>query len=398
MGLLKVLFITLLLVFYPLGEITRIIFGDAAITFIDITVGLISAVWLFLKFLNHKKINGYLLKPILIFISILILSLFVNFNELNHYQILISASYVLRWVIYVSIYFVIKDLNLNFKKVIPYFMLVSGLFIILGGFMQYFLYPDLRNWRYLGWDEHLFRMFTWTFLDPNFAGTFFALYFLFVFEFFQNIKRKTNYKYILLAILVISFISILLTFSRSAYLMFIIGISSLLIVKKQVKLLFLILIVFSLNVFVLSKSVLKSEGTNILRTASGEARLDSINKAVTIFKNNPILGVGFDSYRYAQGRYGFINEDKGLIHSAAGTDNSFLFVLVTTGIIGFLGFLYLLYKIINLVNFKIKTNYFSLILFASIISLSVNSFFINSLFFPQIMLWVWILAGLTEST
>ncbi|HKC14643.1 MAG TPA: O-antigen ligase family protein, partial [Patescibacteria group bacterium] len=198
-------------------------------------------------------------------------------------------------------------------------------------------------------------------------------------------------------ILILSLVSILLTFSRSAYIMFFVGVLSLMSIKKQRKLFFLI-VIFSVGIFLTSKMVFKSEGTNLLRTASGNARLDSIGNAVVIFKDNPIFGVGFNSYRYAQKRYGFINEDKRLIHSGAGTDNSFLFILATTGIVGFLGFLYLLYKIFNLANRMIKKNQYALILFVSILSLGVNSFFVNSLFFPSLMLWVWILAGLTEST
>lgn len=395
MGLLRVLFITLLLVFYPLGEITRITFGEAAVTLIDITTGLIVFVWLFTKISSGEKLCGKLLKPIVIFISILALSLIFNSTKLNPTQIAVSASYILRWGMYASMYFVVKDLDFNFKKGLPYFMLASGFLIIIGGFIQYFIYPDLRNLYYLGWDEHLYRMFS-SFLDPNFAGAFFVLYFLFVLVFFQKIKLK-NYRYVLITILILSLVSILLTFSRSAYIMFFVGVLSLMSIKKQRKLFFLI-VIFSVGIFLTSKMVFKSEGTNLLRTASGNARLDSIGNAVVIFKDNPIFGVGFNSYRYAQKRYGFINEDKRLIHSGAGTDNSFLFILATTGIVGFLGFLYLLYKIFNLANRMIKKNQYALILFVSILSLGVNSFFVNSLFFPSLMLWVWILAGLTEST
>src|SRR5258708_5678669 len=348
MGLLRVLFITLLLVFYPLGEITRITFGEAAVTLIDITTGLIVFVWLFTKISSGEKLCGKLLKPIVIFISILALSLIFNSTKLNRTQIAVSASYILRWGMYASMYFVVKDLDFNFKKGLPYFMLASGFLIIIGGFIQYFIYPDLRNLYYLGWDEHLYRMFS-SFLDPNFAGAFFVLYFLFVLVFFQKIKLK-NYRYVLITILILSLVSILLTFSRSAYIMFFVGVLSLMSIKKQRKLFFLI-VIFSVGIFLTSKMVFKSEGTNLLRTASGNARLDSIGNAVVIFKDNPIFGVGFNSYRYAQKRYGFINEDKRLIHSGAGTDNSFLFILATTGIVGFLGFLYLLYKIFMFFRF-----------------------------------------------
>src|SRR5258708_8063067 len=289
MGLLRVLFITLLLVFYPLGEITRITFGEAAVTLIDITTGLIVFVWLFTKISSGEKLCGKLLKPIVIFISILALSLIFNSTKLNRTQIAVSASYILRWGMYASMYFVVKDLDFNFKKGLPYFMLASGFLIIIGGFIQYFIYPDLRNLYYLGWDEHLYRMFS-SFLDPNFAGAFFVLYFLFVLVFFQKIKLK-NYRYVLITILILSLVSILLTFSRSAYIMFFVGVLSLMSIKKQRKLFFLI-VIFSVGIFLTSKMVFKSEGTNLLRTASGNARLDSIGNAVVIFKDNPIFGVG----------------------------------------------------------------------------------------------------------
>lgn len=397
MGLIKILFITLLLVFYPLGELTRISFGDVAVSLIDVSVGVIVLIWLFLKVLKGKKIKGKLLGPILVFISVLVLSLLVNSNKLNLLQLGISASYILRWVIYALIYFVVKDFDLNFKKGLPYFMLGSGALIVLGGLLQYFLYPDLRNLYYLGWDEHLYRMFG-SFLDPNFAGIFFVLYFIFSLIFFLRFKIENNYRYILMGILTLSLVSILLTYSRSAYMALVVEISSLLILKKQIRLLFFLLFIFLSIILLLSTTSIKSEGTNLLRTASGEARLDSIGNAINIFKDNPILGVGFNSYRYAQREYGFVNEDKRLIHSGAGTDNSFLFILATSGVIGLAAFLYLLYRILELSNSKIKKNYFALSLLISIIALGVNSFFINSLFFPQLMLWVWILAGLTEST
>lgn len=393
MDLLKILFITLLLVFYPLGEITRISFGEAAVTLIDITVGLIVFAWLFLKISRGVKIEGKLFKPIIIFVLVLILSLVVNAEKLNLFQLGISASYILRWILYALIYFVVKDFDLNFKKGLPYLMLGSGALITLGGFVQYFLYPDLRNLYYLGWDEHLYRMFG-SFLDPNFAGSFFVLYLLFVFGLFKDFKIR---KYILIPIFTFSLVSILLTFSRAAYVMFLVGVGGLLIVKEQIKNLLFIIGIFTLSVFLISELAFKSEGTNLLRTASGEARIDSVNNAIKIFKDNQILGVGFNSYRYAQKKYGFINEDKKLIHSAAGTDNSFLFVLASSGVFGLLSFIFLLYKIIDLSKLKIK-NSIAIVFFASVVSLSVNSFFINSLFFPQLMLWIWILAGLTEST
>ncbi|MBI3070128.1 MAG: O-antigen ligase family protein, partial [Candidatus Levybacteria bacterium] len=127
-------------------------------------------------------------------------------------------------------------------------------------------------------------------------------------------------------------------------------------------------------------------------------RLESTGNAIAIFKDNPLIGVGFNAYRYAQYRYGFIKgENWQIVHSGAGTDNSFLFVLATTGIIGLISYLYLWWVILKKAYFEKSSKIISGVVFASVAGLALNAFFINSLFFPFIMAWMWILLGLTES-
>ena len=389
MGLLTPLFITLLLVFYPLMEITRIPIGDAAVTFIDFAVVFISFIWIVKKTIERKKPKGILIKPISFFIAILFLSLLINFNKLTLPQFFVSFLYFVRWIAYAVIYLVVKDLDVNFKKYLPFLLKISGTLVMIIGFFLYFFYPDLRNLRYLGWDEHLYRNFS-SFLDPNFAGIFYVLYFVLISDSFNFKKIKSKWQIINLVLIILSIMSVLTTFSRSAYIAFVIAVLSFVVLKKEIKFLLFIL-VFSIGLFLLPSFSLKSEGTNLMRTASGKARIDSIKNALTIFKDSPILGVGFDSYRYAQRRYGFINESKMLIHSAAGTDNSFLFVLATSGLIGFFSFVYLLY---NLFKFSLS----STVLLISLIALCVDSLFLNSLFYSPLMLWMWILFGLKENS
>lgn len=396
MGILSILFITLFIVFYPLEEITRVPISDAAISLIDITVALIAVIYFSRKILKKEKIEGVLIKPIIIFTLILVLSLILNISKLNLPQLVVSALYLLRWAVYASMYFVIKDMGGFFKKNIYYFLVASGSLVLAGGFLQFFFYPDIRNLYYLGWDEHLYRLFS-SFLDPNFAGAFFVLYLILIFVLYLKEKKRSIFSHYLLVAILLSIIAIALTFSRAAYIMLAVGLLILWFLKRDPKV-FLVILISIFAILISLKVVLHSEGTNILRTASGNSRIDSVNKALVIFKDNPVLGVGFDAYRYAQRRYGFINEDKRLIHSAAGTDNSFLFVLATSGIIGLLGFMSLIYNLLKLSLVNLRNNSLSIVLFASIISLCINSFFLNSLFYPPIMLWLWILAGLTEST
>ena len=402
MDLLKKIFIVSLLIFYPLGEIARFTFSDAAITFNDIGVVLVVTIWILFRILKRKRVTGRFVKPISVFVGISILSLVVNLNNLTPEEGLISALYLIRWIFYALLIFVVKEFDEKFKKKIIHLMLVGGGLIILGGFLQYFLYPDLRNLYYAGWDGHLYRMFS-SFLDPNFAGSFFTLYFILALGFYFPARGwsafggKTKQK-IMIAVLALSVMAILLTFSRGAFVMFFAGSFTFLVLQKQKKLIAGLLLLFVLSFILVSKTGLQSEGTNLLRTASGEARADSLKNAITIFKDHPVFGVGFNSYRYAQRSYGFINEEKLPIHSGAGTDNSFLFVLATTGVVGFIAFLFLIYKILALSFVSVGKNPIALVLFVSLTSLLFNSLFINTLFYPPIMLWMWILIGLTENT
>ena len=117
-----------------------------------------------------------------------------------------------------------------------------------------------------------------------------------------------------------------------------------------------------------------------------------------IYQKNPILGVGFNNYRFAREKFGYPDTTPwGFSHSGGGADSSFALVLVTTGIPGILIYVYLLYKLFKLGLSKIKKNPFALILVVSLGGLIVNSLLLNSLFYSFIMIWIWVLAGLTES-
>src|SRR5258708_6905683 len=132
-----------------------------------------------------------------------------------------------------------------------------------------------------------------------------------------------------------------------------------------------------------------SEGTNLFRTTSSNARFASSQLVFLIFQKKPLFGVGFNAYRYAVKRYKFVAVSKNMVsidHGGAGTDNSFLFILATTGIVGFIAYVY--------VWLQIFISRKSVFLFASSIALFVDSFFINSLFYPLIMIWMWIVIAL----
>lgn len=384
----KVFFVFLLALF-PLGELGRLqLVNDVAVHLNDILLIFVLGAWIIFSKTKIKQITkSKLFKPLLLFSVIALLSLIVKSYMYKPAEIIVAFLYLVRWLGYAMLFFVVGGFDVGFKEVIKYFMVVVGGIIVGLGYLQYFFYPNLRNLYYAGWDEHLYRMFS-TFLDPNFAGAFFVMYLLFLLGLFWVAYKEKKYGSVQLygGLLVLTFCAILLTFSRSAFLMLIVSMTVFLIHIKKTKFLFGFAIISFIFLGLVSRS-LQSEGTNLFRTASNQARVESAQNAITIFLDNPVFGVGFNAYRYAQEKKGFLIETTKENHAGAGTDNSFLFVLATTGIVGFGAYLYFWYVILK----KIHMNE---VIFATVIGLLVNAMFINSLFYPPIMAFLWIELGL----
>lgn len=403
MDILKIIFVIFLLSF-SLGEIVRFDLGNSFfVKLSDFIAVILIVTWAVLPRAHCRgtRMTG----SILLFIVVALVSLLVNIKHLSNSELIVSLSYLARWVLYASLYYVITSFSFEFKKKILYILLVSGALFVLFGFIQYFFYSNLRNLYYLGWDDHMYRLFS-TFLDPNFAGAFFVLYLIFlsgIFLYFLNNKQK-NLIILTIVISLLTLVATYLTFSRSALIMLFVSSLTFFVLIKRIKFT-VVLIVVSAAFLLLSSKNFHIENINPLRIASSQARLDSSKTSIQIIKDNPFLGVGFNAYRYAQIRYGF-RHGEGAIksHADAGTDNSFLFVLGTTGFIGLLSFLYLLFVIlkrayINYSVFKKKhiRNIMSIIVIASFVGIIINSFFINSLFYSFNMMWLWIIVGLHDS-
>ena len=376
----KKLFIFTLFLF-PLGEVFRFDFGfGVVIRPIDIAIAILVLSWLVLKILNKQKIkNEDILTAIFLFAISGFFSLIISSLDLSLSEFLISFSYLLRWIAYAGIFFVIGDFDRGFKEKIKSFLIAIGALIVGLGYLQYFSYSNLRNLFYLGWDEHMCRMFS-IFLDPNFAGAFFVLFFLFQINIF--LKKKNTLTGILLAL---TLGAVFLTFSRSALIMLIIS-SSLMFVLMNKKAWIAILLGITFLVIIVSSRYFSIENINLFRVVSSEARLETAKKAVQIIRAHPVFGIGFNAYRYAKLGYPLRNDSSRLVsHADAGVDNSLLFVIATTGFVGFILYLFLWFKILK------RT---SILVIASIVGVFIDSMFINSLFYSLIMLWLWMIIAL----
>lgn len=381
----------LFLIIFPTGELLRFKIADNVLLVPqDILIALMSLI-VVIDFVSGKskpKEKEFVLFSI-IFIATGTISLIINSFFNPSYNFLVSLLYGVRYLLYLTIFFyqglLFKNLNPN------KWIMFSGFIVVVIGILQFLFYKDLGNLYYLGWDNHLYRLFS-TFLDPNFVGIFYVVYFGFV---LSRIKKISDFKNNLveLTFLFLTFVAIYLTYSRSAFIALVVFIFSLFILNKRLKEFILILILLFGILFMVSD--FKVEGLNPFRTFSSAERIKSAQNAISVIKDSPIFGVGFNAYRYAQIEHGFRTQQGTVKSNAdAGTDNSFLFIIATTGIAGLITFISGYYFILrNLIQGKKFSDY---AIYSSVVALFVGSFFVNSLFYIPIISFLFLVITFKE--
>lgn len=371
------LLLYILILSLPLGQFGRIPVGFEGVNFYihDLIVPVLVFYWLIYslaaKSLKIPKFYFY----VLAFIAIAFISLINGKRWTSDFEFLVSAFYFLRWVLYSLVFLVVAGITKD-KKTVEKYILISGLLLAIVGFVQLVILPDLSTLdRSLGWDPHKNRLVS-SFFDPNFTGAYLVMGFTLALA-----LRRFSF-------VTIFSIGILLTFSRSTWLMTSIVIATYGLLKSRKLLLVSLLVAASAYYFVPRVQTRISGATD--PADSAHFRIISWKNTWDIAKDNLLTGVGFNSFRYAQKRYGFFtdfdNPSGG--RAGAGSDSSILFVLATTGILGLVSYLLIYLKVLK---DSLKDN----ILLTSLIpALLIESQFINSMFFPQIMILFWILVGL----
>lgn len=373
MKILKLLFLILFLVF-PFGQLARLPLGIPSVNLYlhDLVIGLILLIWFGQHFLKKKKFKlPPLSKPIFGFIAAAFLSLLLAASQRQPGEIFIGSLYLLRWLAYAGIYFVVYE-NSWLHGWILKWLIAAGVTSAFLGLLQYAFLPDTRFLYYSGWDDHYYRVIG-TFLDPGFTGIIYVLALILI------VVKFWDKKTILYSLSSILYLSLALTYSRSAYLAYLAGMGIIAFKKKAPKFFAVILSLFLITVFLLPRP--SSEGVQLERRTSVLARVGNWQQSWQIIKDHPIFGVGFNFYRYSQRDYGFLGEDWQTSHAGAGADSSLLSVLATTGIVGFIFYLWLLWEMTKIC--PIAT-----------LALIVHSFFNNSLFYPWIMVWMWTLLSI----
>lgn len=330
-----------------------------------------------------------ILKTSLAFLGIGALSLMLYLPNLNLLEFLLSLSYAVRFLIFVLLAWIIKSKGLvSIIKNFPKIILISGFGLSILGLLQLMFFPNLSFLQPDGWDPHYFRSVA-TFLDPNFLGGFLAVSLLLG----ANSRYLFKNRYLYYFSLVTIYLAFITTFSRSAALNLAVSFLAFTILTKSRKFFALTLALclgFYLNFQAYTVQI--SSPRNIDRSQSAKFRLESWQQGFKIWQNYPLLGVGFNSYQFALKKLNLVDEQYQNSRGATTNDSSLLYVAATTGIIGLSIYLYLIYSLlkISLLAFQKTGNHFALVYFSSILGLVAHSFFSNILYYPFILLWIFL--------
>lgn len=272
-------------------------------------------------------------------------------------DMLVPFFYTLRLLAYLLLYLLLKKEKLSIPSSI---FLYSGFINLVIGYLQYFFLPDMRIFQYLGWDDHLNRL-TLPHFDPTFTAvmlTFGALLF------YQ--QHHGRFAQLFLP-------AIFLTYSRSIWLsLIVVGTMYAVETKRYTKLLLgLILLV----VVVMLQPKRFGEGTNLLRTYSIASRFESDLSYIKKYNWDLLVGRGLNTLVLDTAPTEVANH-------ATGPNNSYLYLLLTSGVLGLAGwgmFMSSLY---------VKSPHKLMLLVFFIASL-----FNNVMFYPFALLWILILTS-----
>ncbi len=367
------------LVLFPFGQIFRFNLKVLDLVIPVQPIDLVAALSLpFCLLLKYKKPKVF--KYIFSFLLAALFSYVLSLLIFRQKEVFFGGLYLLRLFTYVSFFLLAWNFAKNRKgirNVLLKSLIAVSLILAFFGWIQYLFYPDIRSLTIWGWDDHLYRL-VGTFLDPGFTSIILVFGFLICFlKFLENKKRKYIFP-LLFLLMTIGF-----TYSRAGYLALLAGIFVVFLLKKRLRIFFIVLLILTLLIFLLPRP--SSEGVKLERMFSIYARLENYSQTLLIIKKSPLFGVGFNNLCLARQKY--LGKGEFGSHSCSGSDSSLLFVLATTGVIGFLLFIDIVYQLSK----KIPVGFNRTLFIATSVALIVHSLFVGSMFYPWVMGWMGIL-------
>jgi hypothetical protein len=353
--------ILLILTFFlfSLGQLGRVSFFNQQVNFYlyEVLMGILLLFYfLKLKFTPLKKLFDSQQWIFWGFIYLLI-SFFVKFFDYSLFENLVSFLYLLRlffyFLFFTYLYFYYqkkekKDLVLGF--------LIFSFLTIVFSFVQFFLYPNLRNLAYLGWDVHQNRVFG-VFFDTSVAASIYGLFFLFWLNY-----KNTRYFWLLPPL----FLLLYFTYSRFVIFSFFLTLFLFFLKKSSLRYFFitLVFLIFLLIFFPQKSGV----GVNLNRFFSIEARIKENILGIEMGLKDPLLGIGYNRIRFFRQKSNLLwQSDFNIYHGASSFQSTYVTLFVATGVVGVLFFGKGLIKLIDG-----SKEFFYLIFFIAISSLADN--------------------------
>ncbi|HEY1074233.1 MAG TPA: O-antigen ligase family protein [Patescibacteria group bacterium] len=313
------------------------------------------------------------------------ISLLFGSRDLAGTEIIIALFYAIRFTLMIGAIIVTASFypqKANLAQLLNW-LIVTGIILVLLGFAQITFLPDFRFMARYGWDPHQGRMLS-TYFDPNFFGMFLVIIFsLLLSRFFFFPKAQLT----IVALLLFIAAAILLTYSRSSYLALLISLGIILTIRswKLVLIMGIALTVVSLSIPRVKERIIGA----ITVDETAVDRIESWQETFVIIRSSPWIGVGYNAYGPAQVKYGLKNNLLG--RSSQGSDSSALLILATMGVIGLAFFTFLfgsfLYEAVILYRHTKDPFWQSLglAILGILPALLIHSQFVNSLFYPLIL-------------
>lgn len=305
-----------------------------------------------------------------------------------------SILYWVRLAAYMSLLLPLVDYRAqNSEKVddqLWYMVFISGVILSVLGFVQLILFPDFSFMAQYGWDPHQGRLLS-TWYDPNFLGGFLGLAAVIILSrvlvFLRETKVWNNKNIIPLASWIIGLGivvgALILTYSRSALLAFLIGVTIVTILISR-RTFVLVLIILSLIVISNPRLQTRIQGA-IQVDVTASLRIQSWRETLDDIDRNPIWGIGYNTIKYQT----IVPSE---LNSASGRDSSLLTLWLTGGIIGLALFgiiiINSLFRAWQKVSSSGLERVWGVAIIAGWASILVHSMFVNSIFFPHILIFI----------
>jgi len=362
--------------------------GLGTIPILDIVVFILAVQGLLRYYYSQHSVLPLFIWWAYLFIAIAGISLIGSGRWLTLPTIIQSSLFWWRWIAYFGLVFWVSQLNTHFKQWLINILGMTWAVVAVLGWVQLLVMPNLGFLERWGWDPHQSRIVS-TFLDPNLLGGFLLLGLAMSLGQLLMAKLSSRQKIYWQGLAALLFISIIFTYSRSSLIGLIV--LGLFVSRRYWKIVILGLVAIIL-VFALSPRLQERLQGVVTIDDTARYRLESWGKAVNIIKQEPWLGVGYNTLKFSRDRYDYQPQS----HASSGFDSSLLTIGATTGLLGLAIYLMFLLATLKWVRQHL-VSVFPGVALAYLMGtgvLFIHSIFVNSWLYSPIMAVGWIMIGL----